>query len=194
MSMDCVRLFLSPYFQFCIPLGHLPSLLRVLIERPQRTVVDELRVCFRDWNLRTVQVCLHPFLERRQSRQGLCVSLWTSESPSCWRDGSAFRFLSACCLLRLSMQLYTNCRWIRPVSAHFAFPFPLRHGWRAIHHDRESYNVFTRIDFFAVLQGLFVSLGGSLTSLRTLDCPELSKVIHWFYWYPNPSLYRPSLL
>ena len=49
---------------------------------------------------------------------------------------------------------------------------------------RDSYSIFQRIDFFSVLQGLIVSLGGSLTYTWTLECPELSKVTlsllnHW---------------
>ena len=43
---------------------------------------------------------------------------------------------------------------------------------------RDSHSVFQRIDFFSVLQGLIVSLGGSLTCPWTLECPELSKVMY----------------
>ena len=51
---------------------------------------------------------------------------------------------------------------------------------QAIMH-RDSYSVFKRIDFFSVLQGLIVSLGGSLSLPWTLQCPELSKVISYLY-------------
>ena len=43
---------------------------------------------------------------------------------------------------------------------------------------RDAYSVFARIDFFSVMQGLIVSLGGSLFLSWILECPELSKVTH----------------
>ena len=42
---------------------------------------------------------------------------------------------------------------------------------------KESFSVFERIDFFSVLRGLIVSLGGSLHLSWTLSAPELSKVV-----------------
>ena len=48
---------------------------------------------------------------------------------------------------------------------------------QAIMH-KDSQSVFIRADFFSVLQGLIVSLGGCLSRPWTLQCPELSKVLH----------------
>ena len=48
---------------------------------------------------------------------------------------------------------------------------------------KDSYSVFKRIDFFSVLRGLLVSLGGSLTESWTLATPELSKVRFLFIWH-----------
>ena len=42
---------------------------------------------------------------------------------------------------------------------------------------KTSYSVFGRIDFFSVLKGLLVSLGGSLTEEWVIQSPELTRAI-----------------
>ena len=55
---------------------------------------------------------------------------------------------------------------------------------------KDSRSVFSRIDFFSVLQAIIVSLGGSLSLSWTLDCPELSNVLFWVFLGLLFSTYR----
>ena len=45
---------------------------------------------------------------------------------------------------------------------------------------RQSFSVFGRLDFFAVLEHLVISLSGALSLPWILDTPELAKVVIYF--------------